>query len=79
MRSTGRRCRALDGSLFGVVAMAGQLAVGMGGLVGDCARYFPVQGVAVLPEHQGRGIGQAMAEALPAHVWEVVTATAFEG
>lgn len=70
---------SLDGSLFGVVALAGDAAVGMGRLVGDGVKYFYVQDVAVDPAWQGRGIGQAIVDALLAWVGEVAPSTAFVG
>ena len=70
---------SLDGSLFGVVAMAGDEPVGMGRLVGDGAHFFYVQDVAVDPDWQGRGIGQRMVDALLAHIREVCTGPVFVG
>jgi GNAT superfamily N-acetyltransferase len=70
---------ALDASLFGVVAVAGDDVVGMGRLVGDGVKYFYVQDVAVEPAWQGRGIGQAIVDALLGWIAEVAPATAFVG
>lgn len=70
---------SLDASLFGVVALAGDEIVGMGRLVGDGVKYFYVQDVAVDPAWQGRGVGQAIVEALLAWVGEAAPATAFVG
>lgn len=70
---------SLDGSLSGVVAVAGDVAVGMGRLVGDGVKYFYLQDVAVDPAWQGRGIGQAIVEALLGWVGEVAPAPAFVG
>lgn len=44
-------------SVHAVVVEHHGAAVGMGRLVGDGAIYLYVQDVAVLPEHQGRGVG----------------------
>jgi hypothetical protein len=41
--------RTLDASRFGALALAGGEVVGMGRLVGDGAKYFHVQDVAVDP------------------------------
>ena len=53
---------SLAGSTLGVVAVASSLAIGMARVVGDGVKYFYVQDVAVLPEHQGQGIGRALVE-----------------
>jgi GNAT superfamily N-acetyltransferase len=70
---------SLDASLFGVVALTGDDAVGMGRLVGDGVKYFYVQDVAVDPAWQGRGVGQAIVDALLAWIGEVAPSTAFVG
>lgn len=57
---------ALARSVHAVVAEHHGTAVGMGRLVGDGAIYFYVQDVAVLPEHQGRGIGRRIVAELVA-------------
>ena len=70
---------SLDRSLAGVVAIAGGNVVGMGRLVGDGVMYFYVQDVAVEPAWQGRGVGQAIVEALLAWIAATAPATAFVG
>lgn len=57
---------ALARSLHAVVAEHHGTAVGMGRLVGDGAIYFYVQDVAVLPEHQGFGVGRRIVAELVA-------------
>lgn len=66
-------------SLFGVVALDGDRAVGMGRLVGDGVLYFYVQDVAVDPAYQGRGIGQMIVEALLAHIRDTAITPVFVG
>ncbi len=68
---------SLARSLFGVVAVDGERTVGMGRLVGDGAMYFYVQDVAVEPEHQHAGLGEAIVARLVAHVRTRVTREAF--
>ena len=48
---------ALPRSLYGVVVEIRGDVVGMGRVVGDGAIFYYLQDVAVLPEHQGRGVG----------------------
>jgi ribosomal protein S18 acetylase RimI-like enzyme len=70
---------SLSASLFGVVALDGERAVGMGRLVGDGAVYFYIQDVAVDPDYQGRGIGRMVVEALLHYIGETASGPAFVG
>jgi GNAT superfamily N-acetyltransferase len=58
---------ALQNTLYAVLAVAGDLAVGMARLVGDGATAFYVQDVMVLPAYQRQGIGTALMEAVMGH------------
>ncbi len=64
-RSREGIARGLPNSLFAVVAVdpAGE-TVGMGRVVGDGGSVYHVCDMAVHPDHQGRGIGTAVMEAL---------------
>jgi GNAT superfamily N-acetyltransferase len=55
---------ALWNTLYAVVAVEGDLAVGMARVVGDGAMAFYVQDVVVIPEYQRQGIGTALMEAV---------------
>lgn len=70
---------SLDGSLSGVVAVADGQVVGMGRLVGDGAKYFYIQDVAVIPQYQGHGVGKAIIDRLLVHVAQSAPSTAFVG
>lgn len=70
---------SLAGSTFGVVAYAGDAAVGMGRVVGDGVKYFYVQDLAVLPAFQGTGLGARMLDRLTERIAMVSPATAFVG
>lgn len=50
--------RGLPNTLFGVSVLCGDTVVGMGRVIGDSGCFFQVVDVAVLPEHQGRGLGK---------------------
>jgi GNAT superfamily N-acetyltransferase len=52
---------------FRCVRLGSEL-VGMGRLIGDGGWYFVVADMAVLPEHQGRGVGGRILDALLAEV-----------
>lgn len=71
---------SLAGSVCGaVVHDEGGALVGMGRVVGDGAFYFYVQDVVVHPDHQGRGLGRAVVEALVAQVREIAPGHCFVG
>jgi GNAT superfamily N-acetyltransferase len=55
---------ALRNTLYAVVAVEGDLAVGLARVVGDGAMAFYVQDVVVLPKHQRQGVGTALMEAV---------------
>ena len=70
---------SLEGSVSGVVALAGQHVVGMGRLVGDGVKYFYIQDVAVIPAYQGQGVGKAIIDRLLLQVARTASSTAFVG
>ena len=73
-KSADAAARGLPGTLFAVQVLHAGEAVGMGRVIGDGGTAFQVVDIAVLPEHQGRGLGKRlMAEIaawLQAHVPE---------
>jgi len=71
--------QALGSSLFGVVALHGERAVGMGRVVGDGAIFFYLQDIAVLPEYQGAGVGSLIVERLLAEIARRAPPQAFVG
>ena len=58
----------LEGTLFGVCALAGGELAGMARVVGDGRTVFYVQDVIVRPEHQGNGLGRAIMEKVMEYV-----------
>lgn len=70
---------SLARSLYGVVVVHEGQTVGMGRLVGDGCIYFYVQDIAVLPEHQGRGVGRMVMEGLMSYVRANAPKQAFVG
>jgi GNAT superfamily N-acetyltransferase len=56
--------QSLDRSLYHLIAVDAEQTVGMGRIVGDGAIYFYIQDIAVLPSHQGQGIGRAIMDQL---------------
>jgi GNAT superfamily N-acetyltransferase len=57
---------ALPNTLFAVVVEHQSRAVAMGRVVGDGGTVFQVADIAVLPEHQGRGLGKQILDTIDA-------------
>ena len=70
---------ALPNSLFAVVALYEGEVVGMGRIVGDGAIFFYIQDIAVVPEHQSRGVGSMLMVRLMAYLRDHVPEKAFIG
>ena len=76
-RSAAAAAVGLSNTFIGVVVERDGRAIGMGRVVGDGALFFQVVDIAVEPEHQGRGIGKAIMEALMAELRKRATADAY--
>ena len=50
--------KGLPNSLFAVQVLLGDEVVGMGRIIGDGGCFFQVTDIAVLPAHQGKGLGK---------------------
>lgn len=59
---TVRRC--LPSSSFAICALENEMVVGTGRVVGDGGLCFYIQDVIVARSHQGRGIGEAIMDAI---------------
>ncbi|WP_027339843.1 GNAT family N-acetyltransferase [Halonatronum saccharophilum] len=70
---------ALEQSLFGVVIQYKNKIVGMGRVVGDGNIYFYIQDVAVLPEHQNKGIGKLIMNSIIKYLEDNAPEKAFVG
>ncbi len=60
--------KALKNGLFNVSAVCDGKVIGMGRLVGDGAMYWYLQEIIVLPEYQGKGIGESIVNRLIEHI-----------
>jgi GNAT superfamily N-acetyltransferase len=58
----------LPNTVFAVVVRKASKVVGMGRVIGDGGLFFQVVDIAVLPEHQGQGLGKAIVGALVDHL-----------
>ena len=63
--------KALNNSLYTVMAVENGKTIGMGRIVGDGAGICYIQDFVVRPEYQGTSIGRKMMERLIAHVEEL--------
>lgn len=63
--------KALNNSLYTVMAVENGKTIGMGRIVGDGAVICYIQDFVVRPEYQGTNIGRKMMERLIAHVEEL--------
>lgn len=50
--------RGLPRTLFAIQVLDGKIPVGMGRIIGDGGCFYQVVDIAVLKEHQGKGIGK---------------------
>lgn len=71
--------QGLSNALFSVVLTFDGQTIGCGRIVGDGGLYFYLQDVIVLPEHQGRGHGARIMEALMGYLERSCQPGAFIG
>ncbi|WP_405048496.1 GNAT family N-acetyltransferase [Rhizobium rhizogenes] len=69
--------KGLRGTVFSVLVLHQDAAIGMGRIIGDGGCFFQVVDIAVKPEHQGRGLGKAIMNALMEHVKSEFPASAY--
>lgn len=67
----------LKNSLFGVVVYFNTVPIGIGRIIGDGGCFFEITDMAVLPEHQHKGVGTLIMEALVAWLMENAPITAY--
>ena len=68
---------ALPNTWYGVHVLHKGETVGMGRIVGDGGCHFQIVDMAVLPEHQGRGLGKTIMAALVARLDSHAPASAY--
>uniref|UniRef100_A0A7C1SXE5 N-acetyltransferase n=1 Tax=Agrobacterium albertimagni TaxID=147266 RepID=A0A7C1SXE5_9HYPH len=67
-KSAEAAASGLPNTLFAIVVRARTETIGMGRVIGDGGLFFQIVDVAVLPEHQGQGLGKAIVGALVDHL-----------
>ncbi len=70
---------ALGHDLFSVVVVWDKQVVAMGRVIGDGAIYFYIQDVIVHPNHQNKGVGKLVMEAIEAYLSKSSNEYAFVG
>jgi ribosomal protein S18 acetylase RimI-like enzyme len=60
--------RGLPNTLFGVQVFFHGEPVGMGRVIGDGGAFYQVVDIAVLPGHQGRGLGKRIMEEIASYI-----------
>jgi ribosomal protein S18 acetylase RimI-like enzyme len=69
--------KGLPNSIFGVCLMNGDAVVGMGRIIGDGGCFFQVTDIAIMPEHQGKGLGKMIMAALTGYIESQLPKTAY--
>ena len=69
--------RGLPNTVFGVMIRAGDETVGMGRVIGDGGCVFQVVDIVVHPDHQGRGLGRRIMDAIDTHIRDALPAGAY--
>jgi GNAT superfamily N-acetyltransferase len=67
----------LPNSLFSVVVYFNNEAIGIGRVIGDGGCFFEITDMAVLPEHQKKGVGVLIMEALVGYLHSNAPSTAY--
>ncbi len=69
--------RGLANSLFAVQLLHQQEVVGMGRVIGDGGCFYQIVDIAVLPAHQGQGLGKRIMRALLTYLEQHAPASAY--
>lgn len=67
----------LKNSIYGVVVYYNNIPIGIGRIIGDGGCFFEITDMAVLPEHQHKGVGTLIMNSLVAWLKENAPTTAY--
>lgn len=67
----------LKNGLFSVIVYADDTPVGIGRVIGDGGCFFEIVDIAVLPEHQKKGLGHLIMQRLMRYINETALPTAY--
>ncbi len=67
----------LANSLFAIVVYYDDIPIGLGRVIGDGGCFFEVTDIAVLPEHQKKGIGDMIMNSIMDYLRETAPKTAY--
>ena len=67
----------LKNSLFAVTVFDGGEPIGLGRVIGDGGCFFEIVDIAVLPEHQKKGVGKLIMDALMTYIYEHAPESAY--
>lgn len=69
--------RGLPNTLFGVQVLCNGEPVAMGRVIGDGGCFYQVVDIAVLPEHQGHGLGKTVMREIAGYIAREVPESAY--
>ena len=67
----------LPNSIYSVVVYSNECAIGIGRVIGDGRCFFEITDIAVVPEHQNKGVGVMIMEALVQYLKNNAPPTAY--
>lgn len=76
-KSMEAAARGLPNSLFAVQILHGKDVVGMGRVIGDDGCFYQVVDIAVLPAHQGKGLGKLIMQEIRRYIDTSVPQSAY--
>lgn len=76
-KSEAAAVRGLANTLFAVQILADGAPIGMGRVIGDDGCFYQVVDIAVLPEHQSRGLGKRIMHDISSYLREHAPETAY--